>query len=84
MVGDIVGYSAMMEKSEEKTIARLATCQTLIAEKVAALVTIGDAHLPRDVTSAVSHAARLMDGLANSPSNASGVSGAGASAMSSP
>jgi adenylate cyclase len=37
MVGDIVGYSAMMEKSEEKTIARLATCQTLIAEKVASL-----------------------------------------------
>ena len=37
MVGDIVGYSAMMEKSEEKTIARLATCQTLIAEKVVSL-----------------------------------------------
>jgi adenylate cyclase len=37
MVGDTVGYSAMMEKSEEKTIARLATCQTLIAEKVASL-----------------------------------------------
>jgi adenylate cyclase len=37
MVGDIVGYSAMMEKSEEKTIARLATCQSLIAEKVASL-----------------------------------------------
>jgi class 3 adenylate cyclase len=32
MVGDIVGYSAMMEKSEEKTVARLATCQTLISE----------------------------------------------------
>ena len=29
------------------------------------VVTIGDAHLPRDVTSAVSHAARLLDGLAN-------------------
>jgi hypothetical protein len=26
-------------------------------------VTVGDAHLPRDVTSAVSHAARLVDGL---------------------
>ena len=37
MVGDIVGYSVMLEKSEEKTIARLATCQTLIAEKVASL-----------------------------------------------
>jgi hypothetical protein len=31
------------------------------------VATIGDAHLPRDVTSAVSHAARL-DGLADSPS----------------
>jgi class 3 adenylate cyclase len=37
MVGDIVGYSAMMEKSEEKTVARSATCQTLISEKVASL-----------------------------------------------
>jgi class 3 adenylate cyclase len=35
MVGDIVGYSTMMEKSEEKTAARLATCQALISEKVA-------------------------------------------------
>jgi len=26
-------------------------------------VTVGDAHLPRDVTNAVSHAARLVDGL---------------------
>jgi adenylate cyclase len=37
MVGDIVGYSAMMEKSEEQTVARLATCQALISEKVASL-----------------------------------------------
>jgi len=37
MVGDIVGYSAMMEKSEEKTVERLATCQALISEKVASL-----------------------------------------------
>jgi class 3 adenylate cyclase/TolB-like protein len=37
MVGDIVGYSAMIEKSEEKTVARLATCHTLISEKVASL-----------------------------------------------
>jgi TolB-like protein/class 3 adenylate cyclase len=37
MVGDIVGYSAMMEKSEEKTVARLATCETLTSEKVASL-----------------------------------------------
>jgi hypothetical protein len=31
-------------------------------------VTIGDAHLPRDVTSAVSHAARVVNGLAVSRS----------------
>jgi len=37
MVSDIVGYSAMMEKSEEKTVARLATCQALISEKVGSL-----------------------------------------------
>ena len=37
MVGDIVGYSAMMEKSEEKTVARLTACQTLISKKVASL-----------------------------------------------
>ncbi len=34
------------------------------------VATIGDAYLPRDVTSAVSHAARLLDGLPNSPSDA--------------
>ena len=45
------------------------------------VVTIGDAHLPRDVTSAVSHAARLLDGLANLPAYAFGVSVAGTSAM---
>ena len=27
MVGDIVGYSAMMEKSEERTIERLEGCR---------------------------------------------------------
>ena len=37
IVGDIVGYSAMMEKSEEKTVARLTTCQALISDKVASL-----------------------------------------------
>lgn len=37
MVGDIVGYSAMMEKSEEKTVEQLVTCQALISEKVASL-----------------------------------------------
>ncbi|MBV9289667.1 MAG: FAD-dependent oxidoreductase, partial [Hyphomicrobiales bacterium] len=34
------------------------------------VATIGDAHLPRDVTSAVSDAARLVDDLANSPASA--------------
>lgn len=37
MVGDIVGYSAMMEKSEERTIERLERCRALIAEKVGLL-----------------------------------------------
>ena len=37
MVGDIVGYSAMMEKSEERTIERLERCQALVADKVALL-----------------------------------------------
>ena len=37
MVGDIVGYSAMMEKSEEPTIARLAACDALVGQKVASL-----------------------------------------------
>jgi class 3 adenylate cyclase/TolB-like protein len=37
MVGDIVGYSAMMEKSEEKAVTSLVACQTLISEKVAFL-----------------------------------------------
>jgi hypothetical protein len=35
-------------------------------------VTVGDAHLPRDVTSAVSHAARVVDGLVNLRSYAPG------------
>ena len=34
MVGDIVGYSAMMERAEEQTAERLSACQALIAEKV--------------------------------------------------
>ena len=44
------------------------------------VVTIGDAHLPRDVTSAVSHAARLVDGLVNSPSYAFGAGVVGTTA----
>ena len=34
MVGDVVGYSAMMERAEEQTAERLSVCQALIAEKV--------------------------------------------------
>ena len=50
MVGDIVGYSAMMERDEEQTADRLAACQALIAEKVRLLEgrvfdTAGDAAL---------------------------------------
>ena len=37
MVGDIVGYSAMMEKAEEPTVDRLRACLALIADKVALL-----------------------------------------------
>jgi adenylate cyclase len=37
MVGDIVGYSAMMERSEEQTIARLAACEVVIADRVTSL-----------------------------------------------
>ncbi len=33
-VGDIVGYSGMMERAEEQTAERLASCQALISEKV--------------------------------------------------
>jgi len=34
MAADVVGYSAMMERDEELTAARLETCQKLVAEKV--------------------------------------------------
>ncbi len=50
MVGDIVGYSGMMERAEEQTVERLASCQALISEKVGLLEgrvfkTIGDGAL---------------------------------------
>ena len=50
MVGDIVGYSAMMERDEEQMADRLAACQALISEKVRLLDgrvfdTAGDAAL---------------------------------------
>jgi TolB-like protein/class 3 adenylate cyclase/Flp pilus assembly protein TadD len=35
MVGDIVGYSAMMEQSEETALGRLAACDALIEKQVA-------------------------------------------------
>lgn len=34
MVSDIVGYSGLMERAEEQTADRLASCQALITEKV--------------------------------------------------
>jgi TolB-like protein/class 3 adenylate cyclase len=37
MVGDIVGYSGLMERAEEQTAERLAGCQALISEKVCLL-----------------------------------------------
>ncbi len=50
MVSDVVGYSSMMEKAEERTAERLVACQALISEKVALLDgrifdTAGDATL---------------------------------------
>ena len=50
MVGDIVGYSGMMERAEEQTVERLASCQALISEKVGLLEgrvfkTVGDGAL---------------------------------------
>ena len=37
MIGDVVGYSGMMERNEERTAARLAGCQALISDKVGLL-----------------------------------------------
>jgi adenylate cyclase len=37
MVGDIVGYSKLMEAAEERTAARLDTCQSIVSEKVGLL-----------------------------------------------
>lgn len=50
MVGDVVGYSAMMERAEERTVERLNGCQTVVADKVRLLDgrifnTAGDATL---------------------------------------
>jgi hypothetical protein len=43
MVGDVVGYSAMMEQAEEHTAERLGACQSLISEKVGIPTYTGDA-----------------------------------------
>ena len=50
MVGDVVGYSSMMEQAEEQTADRLAQCHAVVAEKVASFDgrifnTAGDASL---------------------------------------
>ena len=37
MVGDIVGYSAMMEKSEDEALIRLAACESVIERNVSSL-----------------------------------------------
>jgi class 3 adenylate cyclase/TolB-like protein/Flp pilus assembly protein TadD len=76
MVGDIVGYSTMMEKSEEPAIERLVACQALISEKVSLLDgrvfnTAGDATLAEfpSAINALRCAAEISAALAgiNSP-----------------
>ena len=37
MVGDIVGYSAMMERSEEEALTRLVACEAVVERNVASL-----------------------------------------------
>jgi len=71
MVGDIVGYSAMMEKSEERTIERLEGCRALIADKVGLLEgrifnVVGDATLAEfsSPINAVRCAAEIRSALA--------------------
>jgi adenylate cyclase len=71
MVSDIVGYSAMMEKAEERTIERLGNCQALIAKKVDLLdgrifSTAGDATLAEfpSAINAVRCAVEIRSGLA--------------------
>jgi TolB-like protein/class 3 adenylate cyclase/Flp pilus assembly protein TadD len=71
MVGDIVGYSAMMEIAEEITAARLDNCQSLISDKVRLLDgrvfgTAGDAALAEfpSPINAVRCAVEIRSGLA--------------------
>jgi adenylate cyclase len=71
MVGDIVGYSSMMEKAEESTAGRLGSCQAMISEKVRLLdgrvfSTAGDAALAEfpSPINAVRCAVEIRSGLA--------------------
>ncbi|MEQ1956854.1 adenylate/guanylate cyclase domain-containing protein [Mesorhizobium yinganensis] len=78
MVGDIVGYSAMMERAEEQTAERLASCQALISEKVGLLdgrvfKTAGDAALAEfpSAVNAVRGAFEIRSALAGAQEPAS-------------
>jgi adenylate cyclase len=71
MVGDIVGYSTMMEQSEERAAGRLSTCHELISAKVRLLdgrvfSTAGDAALAEfpSPINAVRCAVEIRSGLA--------------------
>lgn len=71
MVGDVVGYSAMMERAEEQTAERLASCQSLISAKVCELdgrvfKTAGDAALAEfpSAVNAVRGAVEIRSALA--------------------
>ncbi len=71
MVGDVVGYSSMMERAEEHTAERLGACQSLISEKVGVLdgrifSTAGDATLVEfpSAVNAVRCAVEIRSGLA--------------------
>ena len=76
MVGDVVGYSAMMERAEEQTAERLSACQALIAEKVNLLdgrifSTAGDAAFAEfpSAVNAVRSAFEIRSALAGAQDN---------------
>lgn len=71
MVGDVVGYSSMMEQAEEQMAERLASCQTLISDRVRLLdgrvfKTAGDAALAEfpSAVNAVRGAVEIRSALA--------------------
>jgi adenylate cyclase len=71
MVGDVVGYSSLMEQAEEHTVERLNACQKLITGKVGLLdgrifSTAGDAMLAEfpSAINAVRCAVEIRSGLA--------------------